>query len=120
MVTDVLAYQIIIGGWGNTKSVIRREVAPGVDGDISVSTPDILSCDEARKFWVGWTSSQLSVGYSNVPFKAVFMSLEDDKLHPISGIGLSTGFGSIGDWMITVEDREYAYSDNYDNEMIIY
>ena len=43
-------YEVVIGGWGNTKSAIRR----GNQGRelASAETPSIISADEWRGFWI--------------------------------------------------------------------
>lgn len=44
--------EIFIGGWKNTKSVIRKNRAkPDV---CEVETPDILNAGEFRGFWIKW------------------------------------------------------------------
>lgn len=108
LTTTVSTYQIIIGGWGNTKSVIRTSVAAEEDGEASVQTPDILACDEIKMFWIGWSSTKLSVGYGEVPFKAEFMGLAVDHLDHITNVGFSTGFGSSGDWFINTSECEHC------------
>ena len=39
-------YEIVIGGWENTRSVIRNALQGGEEVD--VETPDILSCNRYR------------------------------------------------------------------------
>lgn len=47
--------QVIIGGWKNSKSVIRKNrTKPDVT---EVSTPDFLTSSEQRGFWVRYTFS---------------------------------------------------------------
>lgn len=44
--------EVFLGGWGNTKSVIRRNrTKPDV---VEVETPNILNAGEFRGFWVRW------------------------------------------------------------------
>lgn len=42
-------YEVFIGGWGGGESAIRRKKEEDV---IKVDTPDILSDDEFRTFWI--------------------------------------------------------------------
>lgn len=47
-----MSLQIFIGGWSNNKSVIRKNrTKPDV---AEAETPEILSGDEYRGFWIRW------------------------------------------------------------------
>lgn len=61
--------EIFIGGWGNTKSVIRRNKQKPERAE--TETPDILNAGEFRGFWIRWTVDNvghfyllLSIDYS--------------------------------------------------------
>ena len=45
-------YEIVIGGWDNTKSMIRDKKQTPIGGYSETSTPDILSESEFRGFWI--------------------------------------------------------------------
>ena len=45
-------FEIVIGGWTNTQSVIRD--AMGAEPLRTRDTPNILSCGEFRTFWIHW------------------------------------------------------------------
>eukprot|EP00058_Branchiostoma_floridae_P026175 XP_002611665.1 hypothetical protein BRAFLDRAFT_117103 [Branchiostoma floridae] len=47
-------YEIVIGGWSNTQSVIRRSKQG--NNLVTVSTSGIISPTEYRKFWITWSS----------------------------------------------------------------
>lgn len=48
----MLKLQVFIGGWSNSKSVIRKNrTKPDV---AEADTPGILSADETRGFWIRW------------------------------------------------------------------
>lgn len=47
--------EVFIGGWKNTKSVIRKNrTQPEV---AEMPTPDILSAGEFRSFWIRWADN---------------------------------------------------------------
>lgn len=89
-------YEVFIGGWGNTKSVIRRNrQKPDV---VEVPTPDILNAGEFRGFWVRWYDNVITVGREGEA--AAFMSYEAPDLFPVNYIGLCTGWGANGTWVL--------------------
>lgn len=52
--------EVFIGGWKNSKSIIRKN---RTKPDVAESdTPDILSGDEIRGFWIRWTDNVICVG----------------------------------------------------------
>lgn len=93
-VTDSNVYEIIVGGWTNTQSVIRR----GLGGDTvaTVATPDILSCSESRPFWIGWQNGNITVGRGNVTGQESFMSYADPAPYVIAAVSLASGYDGNG------------------------
>ena len=62
-VTDSNAYEIIIGYYNNAKTIIRTEV--GSESRVaSADTVDVLSCDEARTFWISTLNGHVQVRFS--------------------------------------------------------
>ena len=49
-------HEIVIGGWGNTKSVIRTRKQYPPNGAVSAETKAIVSGTEFREFWIQTTS----------------------------------------------------------------
>lgn len=88
--------EVFLGGWGNTKSVIRRNrTKPDV---VEVETPNILNAGEFRGFWVRWFNGIITVGREGEA--AAFMSYEEQTAFPINYVGVCTGWGASGSWMI--------------------
>lgn len=98
-------YEIVIGGWRNTKSVIRHS---GVEPPevVEKSTPDIVNSDVYRGFWIHWKNNQISVGREgeDIPF----MSYNDANLFPITYVAISTGNGATGTWRF--EGKNVVYN----------
>ncbi|XP_034473315.1 ficolin-1-like [Drosophila innubila] len=89
-------YEIFIGGWENTISVIRKN---GQKPDVAeVPTPRILSADEFRGFWVRWSDNVISVGH--VGEARAFLSYDAGSLFPVNYVGICTGWGASGTWQI--------------------
>lgn len=106
------AYEIVIGGWRNTRSVIRK----GTQGEeVAVSQGSRASCDSLEAYWVTYEHGQLSV-YADTEeshltsHKAAFLSA---KLPQLSCDRLTVAFGA---WNMPVhftkviydKDEEYA------------
>jgi len=57
--TERRTYEIVLGGWNNTKSVIRfGGQGPSV---AEADTPQLLDSDEFKSFWIKWEKSCLQV-----------------------------------------------------------
>ena len=53
-------FEVRIGAINNTRTEVQ---GPFLDGPIrSVATPDVLSCNEARPFWISWSDTHVRVG----------------------------------------------------------
>ncbi|XP_078573549.1 uncharacterized protein LOC144860254 [Branchiostoma floridae x Branchiostoma japonicum] len=87
-------YEILIGGWGNTWSAIRRrKQGPSM---VEVRTSNIVSSSSYRNFWISWNSiGTISVGREGY---SAFMQWRDTDLLPIRYAGFTTGWGSTGNW----------------------
>ncbi|XP_063991094.1 uncharacterized protein LOC135169750 isoform X1 [Diachasmimorpha longicaudata] len=89
-------YEVFIGGWGNSKSVIRKNrTKPEV---AEKDTPGILSGDEHRGFWIRWHSGNISVGEENN--QTPLLTYYDPAPFNISYFGVCTGWGANGEWHI--------------------
>jgi Farnesoic acid 0-methyl transferase len=95
-------HEVVIGGWHNSRSVIYRDLVSNTTA-VEASTPNILSCDELRQFWIRWQSDgKIAVG-QNVINTAEFLSYVDPAPHKINGISVSTGAGSSGEWQFVAD-----------------
>ncbi|CAB3239749.1 unnamed protein product [Arctia plantaginis] len=88
--------EIFIGGWGNTKSVIRRNRTK--PEKVEIETPQILNGGEFRGFWIRWDGGIISAGREGevIPF----ISWSDPQPFPIAFVGVCTGWGATGTWKI--------------------
>ncbi|XP_017886266.1 uncharacterized protein LOC108628686 isoform X2 [Ceratina calcarata] len=94
-------YEVFIGGWSNSKSVIRKNrTKPDV---AEVDTPGILSADEFRGFWIRWHDGAISVGKEGDP--SSFLTYADPEPFGVGYFGVCTGWGASGEWMIEGRGR---------------
>jgi len=92
-------FQIFIGGWGNTKTAIRRNRTK--PDKAVVDTPDILNDAEYRGFWVSWKDGLLEVGKEGTA--TAFVNWQDPEPFGIGYYGICTGWGATGSWVIEGE-----------------
>jgi len=91
-----ISSQVFIGGWSNSKSVIRRNrTKPDV---AEKDTPDILSANEFRGFWISWDNGNINVGKEG--HDEEFLSYSDPDPFGIGYYGLCTGWGATGTWLV--------------------
>ncbi|XP_077862274.1 macrophage mannose receptor 1-like [Saccoglossus kowalevskii] len=86
-------YEIVIGGWDNTQSVIRR--CAQCANLVEVSTPGILVANKWRGFWITWRDGIIKVGKED---ENAFMEWTDPSPLPVNYAGYSTGRGSEGEF----------------------
>lgn len=90
-------YEIVIGGWWDSQSVIRDCKQCAHMAEVRHPSHPV-SCTEARPFWISWSNNYIRVGTGNSVGLQQFMSWDDPSPHPVNYIAVSTGFGSTGDW----------------------
>ncbi|XP_045528031.1 uncharacterized protein LOC123716365 isoform X2 [Pieris brassicae] len=91
-------YEIFIGGWGNAKSVIRRNRTK--PDKVEIETPGIVNGGEFRGFWVRWDGGIVSAGREGEAIP--FISWSDPEPFPVAFVGVCTGWGATGTWKIEV------------------
>ncbi|XP_072018635.1 uncharacterized protein [Amphiura filiformis] len=96
--------EVVLGGWKNTKSVIRscKQCSPLAEA----STPDLLmSPTEDKHFYITFEGSVINVGIVGM---APILSHQFDEEPIINFIGISTGWGSTGQWTFCGYDTNWA------------
>ena len=103
-------YEIVLGGWGNTRSVMRpvnnNNDSIGNDG-AALNTPNLLNGNEERDFWIATdgATNTIRVGRGTDPTQGQFMSWANPPSFPWTGSNRAplcfqfrTGWGSTGTW----------------------
>ncbi|XP_034248555.1 uncharacterized protein LOC117649696 [Thrips palmi] len=89
-------YEIFIGGWGNQKTAIRRN-REKPDKSLA-DTPNVVTGDELRGFWVRWGNGSVAVGREGEQDPIV--AWDDPEPFRITHYGICTGWGATGQWII--------------------
>lgn len=93
---DSDVYEIVIGGWGNTMSAIKRNYSePDV---VEAETPNILSSDSQCDLCIKWWCDGLLEIYCQ-DFDTR-MTYKDNEPFVLNFIGLSTAWGATGEWTL--------------------
>jgi len=98
--------EIFLGAWEGTASAVRFNKT---DDLCKVDTPDLLSEDEYREFWVALDHDQIRVGKGGE--WEPFMSCPCPEPFPVTHFGYSTGYGATG-WFQFHQDRQLASDDS--------
>ncbi|KAI4498280.1 hypothetical protein M0802_006766 [Mischocyttarus mexicanus] len=98
---DSNVYEIILGGWGNTMSAIKRN---NVEPDIA-EAETVNLCGDYCNIWIKWScDGMLSVGREDAECETL-MTYRDKNPFVINYIGFSTAWGATGEWVIINESK---------------
>lgn len=99
--------EVFIGGWRNQKSAIRfNQTKP--DKAI-VETPDIVSEEEYRRFWIRVNSCSVRVGCEGDTEPFLSWDEREDPFR-VTHFGFATGWGSTGSWYLEEGTQSESYS----------
>ncbi len=98
--TDTDLFEVLIGGWSNTKSVIRvGDIATSKTGGVC-DTPNILDATDFRYFWIAWNKGLVKVGSGFTIGQNVFMQKSYPATTDVKYLSLWNGWGSDAEWKI--------------------
>jgi len=98
-------YEIVIGGWGDQRSTIRR--GGQEKNQVFPHTRNIVSKYEYRSFWISAnrTSGEVAVGRGHDITKYKFMEWKDPEPLDIKSFAVMTGWGGTGEWIFESQQR---------------
>ncbi|XP_052078515.1 uncharacterized protein LOC127716368 [Mytilus californianus] len=85
-------YQVLIGGWGNSMSMLSI-IMDGIT-NVDSSNSSEMDCDVYKQFWISWDQDVIKVGRGNATGDDVFLLYEDRCSFSIKNIQISGG----SDW----------------------
>ena len=89
-------YEIVIGGWGNGRSVIRRQ---GTE-KVAKTTSNILNNNEDRPFWADAKDGLIRLGRGNTPGNEIIMQWQDNNQPlDLTYVGFMTHTGGIWNYL---------------------
>ena len=94
-------YKFIIGGWYNTKSVIRK-----VNNLVRDDNGPQLNEAYFTSFWVSWQNGLVQTGRGSVIDTDVFLSFKDECMFAVNDIGI-TGPNKIVTWLFNMTSCKY-------------
>ena len=99
-------YEIIIGAYANTKSMIRLGKRPAEPKKV-VDTPSVLNETEMRYFWISWKGGNIEVGRGIVRGLEKFMDWKNSAPFRVGGVSVGSGWGSAAEYRIDLIPGEY-------------
>ena len=97
-----LMYDVGLAVWRNTRSVIRTVFGDDNKNAALNNESNIVNCTEFRDFWVSWTDNHIKSGKGLVVGQDILVSYDDSHSpkYEVNFIGISTGWGAPGTWVI--------------------
>ncbi|XP_013382094.1 uncharacterized protein 5 [Lingula anatina] len=82
------AYEIVLGGWGDQKSCIRKKLQGSCLA--SAKTPGIVSPRKFKYFWISWEDGHIKVGRGNQRDQHMFMDWKDKEPYDLKSLSVSS------------------------------
>lgn len=90
--------ELILGGWNNTKSVVRVNMNKDKE-KVKADTPNLVSSNHFTNFYITWRKERLTV-HQNGPNGRILMDAPQSITFPVLFLGVRTAWGATGKWKI--------------------
>ena len=106
-------YEIVISGWGNSTSVIRRcNQGPS---KASANTKGLLCRGRYTQLWADARGGLVRLGRGDVVGKHVIVEWQDPAPLDVESLGLMTGWGASGKWLAkSIDSSKQMQFDEFD------
>ncbi|XP_067655796.1 uncharacterized protein 5-like [Haliotis asinina] len=94
--SNLQMYEIVLGGWSNTRSVIRRCAQCTI---LTSYQGTMVSCSQYKQFWTSFVDGTIKAGRGGTVGQDEILSYTDPDPHTINYFAAATGFGSSGEWI---------------------
>ena len=84
-----------LGGLGNTKTVIRKEI---FGTTLAEDQTPRTACDLFKFFWIDWTDGNITLGEGDLVGIGAFLNYSDPTPTHVNHFMISTGWGDTGEW----------------------
>ena len=103
-----VTYELCLGCHGNTQSYIREFVNGTMMTRVTAQTVDLLNCDVSVSFWLTWINGTISIGQGVVVGSEQFATWTDPQPKVVGAVSMTTGYGSVGQWIFPRDSGRYA------------
>ncbi|CAC5425742.1 unnamed protein product [Mytilus coruscus] len=100
---DINRYIVIIGGWGNSKTTLHRNI---LDTPIDEYHGPVLERNTYNSFWISWNRSHMYVGKGNISGHNILLLGISECLPDAVDIRLHSAFGETVHWLINDADKD--------------
>ncbi|XP_071128172.1 uncharacterized protein [Mytilus edulis] len=100
-------YEICIGGGGGKKIFLRRQDATFEDVTNNVLGDGSTQCGSFQPYWLSWQNGNIKIGKGLSVDNEVVIDWRDPNPFIIHGVGVRTGIGQSGQWIIYMEALGY-------------
>ncbi|CAG2214775.1 unnamed protein product [Mytilus edulis] len=111
MAASTLRYEILMGGWANTKSAIRRTDSNFTILSIKFDNVGILDCNAYRQFWASWENGYIRLGTGVIVGQNLECSWTDPEPFVVRSVGIYTRYND-GEWRVQIDVAD-AYTGYY-------
>ena len=111
MSDSTLRYEVLIGGWGNAISAIRR--SDGIEtNDVSekFNTAGLLDCNQYRLLWASWEDGTIKLGTGGIIGDNLQCSWTDPNPFEVRSAGIYSR-NNDGEWIIEIDGKYITLKD---------